>query len=56
MPATMRRYPRPIAAIEASGVADRDKVAQLYKGIGGTYYNAKQYDQAIAAFSKAVSR
>ena len=44
-----------IAGIEASGVADRTQVAQLYKGMGGTYYNAKQYDQAIAAFGKAVS-
>ena len=44
-----------IAAIEASGIADRVQVAQLYKGMGGTYYNAKQYDQAIAAFGKAVS-
>ena len=23
--------------------------------MGGTYYNAKQYDQAIASFSKAVA-
>ena len=30
-------------------------VAQLYKGLGGTFYNAKQYDQAIAAFNKAVA-
>ena len=44
-----------IASIEASGVADRGQVAQLYKGLGGTYYNAKQYDQAITAFGKAVS-
>jgi tetratricopeptide (TPR) repeat protein len=44
-----------IAAIEAAGVADRGQVAQLYKGMGGTFYNAKQYDQAITAFNKAVS-
>ena len=44
-----------ISAIEASGVADRTQVAQLYKGLGGTFYNAKQYDQAITAFNKAIS-
>lgn len=44
-----------ITAVEASGLADRAMVAQLYKGLGGTFYNAKQYDQAIAAFNKAVA-
>ena len=44
-----------IAAVEASGYADRSQIADLYKGMGGTFYNAKQYDQAITVFNKAVS-
>jgi tetratricopeptide (TPR) repeat protein len=44
-----------VDAIAASGLADRGQIAQLYRGIGGTYYNAKQYDQAIAAYNRAIS-
>ena len=44
-----------IAAIATSGLAPPNQVAQLYKGLGGTFYNAKQYDQAIAAFNRAVA-
>lgn len=44
-----------IDAIAASGVLGQADVARLYKGIGGTFYNAKQYDKAISAFSRSVA-
>lgn len=44
-----------IDAIAASGLAGQSDVAQLYKGLGGAFYNAKQYDQAIAAFNRSAS-
>jgi tetratricopeptide (TPR) repeat protein len=43
-----------IDAIAGSGLAPQTQVGELYKGLGGSYYNAKQYDQAIAAFNRAV--
>jgi TolA-binding protein len=36
-------------------VASQADVGKLYKGLGGALYNAKQYDQAIAAFNHSVS-
>ena len=42
-------------AIAASGLASQGDIAQLYKGLGGSFYNAKQYDQAIVAFNHAIS-
>ena len=44
-----------VDAIAASGVLDQASVAKLYKGIGGSLYNAKQYDKASAAFTRAVA-
>src|SRR6185312_8723972 len=38
-----------------SGFADAAMSAKLYRGLGGSFYNAKQYPQAAAAFQKAVS-
>jgi tetratricopeptide (TPR) repeat protein len=44
-----------VDAVAASGVLGQAEVAKLYKGIGGKFYNAKQYDKAIAAFNRAVA-
>jgi len=44
-----------VDAVAASGVLAQAEVAKLYKGIGGKFYNAKQYDKAIAAFNRAVA-
>jgi tetratricopeptide (TPR) repeat protein len=44
-----------VDAIAASGLVDQAKVAQLYRGVGGLYYNSKQYDQAAAMFAKSVA-
>lgn len=41
-------------AIAQSGYLDESKVAGLYTDLGGTFYNNKQYPQAIAAFQKAA--
>ena len=44
-----------IEAIAASAYLDSAKVGELYRGLGGTYYNAKQFDPAAAAFDKAIA-
>jgi tetratricopeptide (TPR) repeat protein len=44
-----------VDAIAASGLIDNAKTGQLYRGVGGSYYNAKQFDQAAAAFERAVA-
>lgn len=44
-----------VDTIAASGKIDSQKVGALYRGLGGSFYNAKQYDQAAAAFARAVS-
>jgi tetratricopeptide (TPR) repeat protein len=44
-----------VDAVAASGVLPQAEVAKLYKGIGGKFYNAKQYDKAVAAFNRAVA-
>ena len=44
-----------IEAIAASGYADAAAVARLYMALGSTYYNAKQLDQAAAAFERGVA-
>jgi tetratricopeptide (TPR) repeat protein len=41
-----------IDAIAKSGFADPASIAQLYMALGSTYYNAKQFDQAAAAFER----
>ena len=45
-----------IDSMAASGLVDNAKLASLYRGLGGTYYNAKQFDQAAAAFERALAR
>jgi len=42
-----------VDAIASSGFVDAGTSAKLYKGLGGQFYNAKQFDQAAAAFQKA---
>ena len=44
-----------VDAIARSGFVDAQTTAKLYKSLGGQFYNAKQYDQAIGAFQKATS-
>lgn len=44
-----------VDAIANSGFVDAATSAKLYKSLGGQFYNAKQYDQAINAFQKAVA-
>lgn len=44
-----------IDAIAASGYLDSAKTAQLYLGLGGTYFNNKQYAEAAAAYRKALA-
>lgn len=44
-----------IETLAASGLVDNAKMANLYRGLGGSYYNTKQYDQAAAAFGRALS-
>jgi tetratricopeptide (TPR) repeat protein len=44
-----------IDAIAASGFADATNIGQLYMALGSTYYNAKQYDPAAAAFERGLA-
>jgi len=44
-----------IDKIAASGELDTGKVSALYVGLGGSYFNDKQYPQATAAYQKALS-
>jgi tetratricopeptide (TPR) repeat protein len=44
-----------IDTIAASGYLDAAKVAGLYQDLGGTFYNNKQYPQALAAYQKAAA-
>lgn len=44
-----------IEAIAASGYLDSASVVSLYRGLGGSYYKAKQYDKAAAAYERAVA-
>jgi len=44
-----------VDAIAGTGVLDQAHVATLYKGVGGSFYNAKQYDKAIVAFNRAAA-
>ena len=43
-----------IDGIAASGILDASHVAALYRGLGGTYFKAKQFPQAAAAFQHAI--
>lgn len=44
-----------IDKIAATNVLDTGKVSQLYVGLGGSYFNDKQYPQASAAYQKALA-
>src|SRR5258708_32046245 len=44
-----------IDAVGAANYLDSTKGAELYRSLGGTFYNAKQFDPAAAAFDKAVA-
>jgi tetratricopeptide (TPR) repeat protein len=44
-----------IDSLAASGYLDSSKTAQLYQGLGGSYFNNKQYPQAAAAYQKALA-
>jgi tetratricopeptide (TPR) repeat protein len=41
-----------IDALAASGLVQSAQLASLYGALGGSYYKAKQYDQAAAAFQR----
>jgi tetratricopeptide (TPR) repeat protein len=41
-------------AMLASGVGDRAQLAKVYGSIGGSFYSAKQYDRAAAAYTRAI--
>ncbi|HEX5258098.1 MAG TPA: tetratricopeptide repeat protein [Sphingomicrobium sp.] len=44
-----------VDAIASSGFVDTVTSAKLYRSLGGQFYNAKQFDQAVAAFQKAAT-
>ncbi len=44
-----------IDAIAASGYLDNASVVSLYRGLGGSYYKANQFDKAGAAYEHAVA-
>ena len=44
-----------VDAIAASGFLDSSKMADLYSKLGGSFLNAKQYPQAVAAYQKAIA-
>lgn len=44
-----------IDKIAATNVLDTGKVSSLYVGLGGSYFNDKQYPQASAAYQKALA-
>ena len=41
--------------IAASGFLAPAKVSELYQGVAGSYFNDKQYPQAVAAYQKALA-
>jgi tetratricopeptide (TPR) repeat protein len=44
-----------IDAVAATGLASPADLGGLYSALGGTEFNAKQYDQAAAAFQKQIA-
>jgi tetratricopeptide (TPR) repeat protein len=44
-----------VDAVAKSGFIDTATSSKLYSSLGTTFYNAKQYDQAAAAFEKAIA-
>ena len=43
-----------VDAVANSGFVDTPSISKLYASLGTTFYNNKQFDQAAAAFQKAV--
>jgi tetratricopeptide (TPR) repeat protein len=44
-----------IDALAQSGMMQPKDMASLYNALGGTYFNAKQYDQAVAAYQRQIA-
>ena len=44
-----------IDTVAASGYVDQAKVAELYMGLGTTFYNAKDFARAVTAYERAAS-
>lgn len=44
-----------VDAVAASGFLDNAKVADLYTGLGVTFYNAKDYARALSYFNRAAA-
>jgi len=44
-----------IDTVAASGYVDQAKVAELYMGLGTTFYNAKDFARAATAYERAAS-
>jgi tetratricopeptide (TPR) repeat protein len=44
-----------IDTLASSGYLEPSKTSQLYLGLGGTFFNNKQYPQAAAAYQKALA-
>jgi tetratricopeptide (TPR) repeat protein len=42
-------------AMAATGIADQAVLSHVYNGLGGSFYNAKQYDRAVAAYTHAIA-
>ncbi len=44
-----------IESIASSGLMPAPELSKLYGALGGSYYNAKQYDQAVAAYQRQLA-
>lgn len=44
-----------IKAMQATGLAPAAELGSLFEGVGGAAFNAKQYDQAVAAFQQQIA-
>lgn len=44
-----------IDAVAASGYLDAPTISEMYRSLGGTYYNAKDYAHASAAYQRAIA-
>lgn len=42
-------------SIASSGLMPAAELSKLYGALGGSYYNAKQYDQAVAAYQRQLA-
>ena len=44
-----------IESIASSGLMPAAELSKVYGALGGSYYNAKQYDQAVAAYQRQLA-